>query len=257
MATIDTGSAGVDYILILWRRLRLYLDVCMAHGLIIRWRRVSRTSSSRRELWAWINWAAVDAELWLVTMVVIPPPMVHRDHRQGVAIMRMFQAGAALWALARVAAPHSDGDGSDENHNQHQWHNQVERVDTTDHRPQTAGRAALPHVLLPETSLRRIRHTCCQTTGRSELFILEKTQRSSYKLQRNTKQRYLYGTQSPLWEHFISGLLQHKGSAQQRPNQSSHMIVRGHLCDVALWDFTIVYQIHLLHWHVRDCSSCW
>lgn len=154
---VDTSSAdGGDNILVLWRRLRLYLDVCMAHGLLVRWRRVSGTSSPWGDLWAWISWAAVDTEFWLVTMVVIPPPMVHRDHRQDVVMMRVSQTGAALRALAGVTAPNGNGDGCDDEHDQHQWHYQVERVDSTHHRLQASGGTALTHIFLPEPSLQPV-----------------------------------------------------------------------------------------------------
>lgn len=150
------GGAGVNDILILWRWLRLYLNVRVAHGLLIRRWWVSSTSSPWCDLRAWISWAAVDAEFWLVAMVVIPSPMVHRDHRQDVVVVRVSQAGAALRALARVAAPHSDGDDGDDEHDQQQWHNQVEGVDSADHRLQPSRWTALPHVFLPEPPLQPI-----------------------------------------------------------------------------------------------------
>lgn len=125
MATVDTRRAAVDDILVLWRRLRLDLDVCVAYGFLVRWRRVPRASSPRCELGAWISWAAVDAEFRLVAVLVIPPPLVHRDHRQDVVVVRVSKAGAALGALAGVAAPHGDGDGGDDEHDQQQWHDQI------------------------------------------------------------------------------------------------------------------------------------
>lgn len=155
MASIDADGAGVNYILILWRWLCLYLDV-MAHCLLIRWWWVSSTSSRGRRFWAWISRAALDTEFWLVTMVVIPSPWVHRNHGQDVVVMRVSEAGAALGALTCVTAPHGDGDGSDDEHDKQQWHNQVEGVDTSNHRLQPSRRTALPHVLLPETSLQQI-----------------------------------------------------------------------------------------------------
>lgn len=152
MATGDISRAGVDYVVILWRWLRLYMDVSMAHSLLVRWWRVTSASSSWCELWAWISWAAVDAEFWLVTVVVIPPPMVHRDHWQDVVVMWVSQAGAALWAFAGLATPHCDGDSSDDEHNQQQWHNQVERVNSADHCLQPSRWTTLPHIFLPESS---------------------------------------------------------------------------------------------------------
>lgn len=157
MATVGTDRAGVDYILILRRRLRLYLDICMAHSLLIRRWSVSSASSSWCELWAWIGWAAVDTEFWLVTVVVIPPPMVHRDHWQDVVMMWVSHAGAALRALSGMAAPHSYADDRNDEHDQQQWHDQVERVDSSYHRLQPSRWTALPHIFVPESFLQPIR----------------------------------------------------------------------------------------------------
>lgn len=227
MATVGTDRAGVDYILILRRRLRLYLDVCMAHSLLIRRWRVSSASSSWCELWARISWAAVDAEFWLVTVVVIPPPMVHRDHWQDVVMMWVSHAGAALRALAGMAAPHSDGDGRNDEHDQQQWHDQVERVDSSYHRLQPSRWTALPHVFVPESFLQPIRR---QTTmSKSDQNHLHHDKTTTW-----LRQRYIHAgcsvnvlitklfpkhrvtghiMVSTVWI-LLSGLVRHKGSGQ-------------------------------------------
>lgn len=153
LPSVDGGGAGVHYILILWRGLRLYVHVSVTHRLRVRWRWVSGASPHRRHL---ISRAAVDAEFCLVAVWVIPPPVVHRDHRQDLVGMRVSQAGAALRALARVTAPHGEGHGGDDEHDQQQRHDEIEGVDASDHGLQPPGRAALPHVLLPEPPLQHI-----------------------------------------------------------------------------------------------------
>lgn len=212
-----TGGARVNYILILWRWLRLYLNICMAHSLLIRWWRVSSTSSPWCELWAWISWAAVDAEFWLVTVVVIPPPMVHRDHWQYVVVMRVSQAGAALRALARVAAPHGDGDGGNDERDQQQWHDQVERVESSNHRLQPSRWTALPHIFLPESPLQQITkqiHMLKSVEDQKQA----KTHHHGGYVARSCFQKSRVSW-CPLHEYFLSGLVQHKGSGQQHPEQ--------------------------------------
>lgn len=229
------GGAGVNYILILRRWLCLYLNVRVAHSLLIRRRWVSSTSSPWRDLRAWISWAAVDAEFWLVAMVVIPPPMVHRDHRQDVVVMWASQAGAALRALARVAAPHSDGDGGDDEHNQQQWHNQVERVDSPGHRLQPSRWTALPHILLPEPPLQQI-------TKRIHTF-----KQDQQKAMTPVHPGRLRGTKSGL----MVSAARMRISVPQRQRtttaeQKAATWLCTFICNSTLWPLTIVSHILLL-----------
>lgn len=128
----------------------------MAHSLLIGWGWISSTSSPWCEIWAWISWAAMDAVFWLVTMVVIPPPMVHRDHWQDVVLMRVSHAWVLLGALAGLAAPHSDADSRDDEHDQQQRYDQVEKVDSASYCLQVSGWTALLHILFPKPSLQPI-----------------------------------------------------------------------------------------------------
>lgn len=169
---VDTIGAGVDYIFILRGWLCLYLDICMAYSLLVRRRRVSSTSSPWCQLWAMIDWAAVDTEFRLVTMVIIPPPLVHRDHWQVMVVMRVSQAGAVLRAFAGVATPHSDGDDGDDYQDQQQWHDQVEGVDSTNHRLQTSRWIAFSYIFLPKPLLQTIRN---QPHMLSKIFPQDKT----------------------------------------------------------------------------------
>lgn len=158
MASDAAAAGGVggggDYVLVLWRRLRLDLHIRMTYSLFVWGRWVSSTSSDWCDLRAWINWAAVAAEFWLVTVVVISPPMVHRDYRQDVVVMRrVSQAGAASRAFAGVAAPDRDADGGDDEQDQQQRHDQVERVDSTHHGLQPSRRTTLTDIFLPEPPL--------------------------------------------------------------------------------------------------------
>lgn len=89
-------GTSVDYVIILRWGLCLYMHICVAHCLLIGWWRVCSTSSSRCELRTWIGRAAMDAELQVLGMVVVPPPLVHGDHGQAGVPMGMAKGRAAL-----------------------------------------------------------------------------------------------------------------------------------------------------------------
>ena len=137
------------------------MDVGMAHHLLVRWRGVCRASSVWCELGAWVSWAAVNAELQ-VLWVVVPPPLVHGDHRQARLPVRAAHGGAALRVLARVAPPHGDDHGGNEQEKQYEGQDQVEGVYSAHDSLQPPARTALTDVFLPKTSLQQI------TTGTTQ-----------------------------------------------------------------------------------------